>query len=216
MKTTTYGNGTGQTLQFESKVGNYWVTWNTMQQSTLPDRSAELPRKRPGKTTVYADPESIPDDPQEPADGHRVDWTGEHGLTERLLQLVERIDYATVDEDAAQDMLCSLLQRSHQVRNQADFRTSVHFALLDARRKRAQMTPAGVSWEDMPEGGFQDGKDRRKDQLPGPIKPYEGTEPPVRERIPQSRIAQRVILTEETCGEYRFDKTCQVAAYVMQ
>jgi hypothetical protein len=199
----------------EKEAGFYW--WWADDIHDPPSIEAPPARKRPGGTAVYADPESIPDDPQEePADGHQVKWTGEHALTESLLRLVERIDYATADEDAAQDMLCSLLQRMHRAKTQADFRTSVHFALLDARRKRAQMTPAGVSWEDMPEGGFQDGKDRRKDQLPGPIKPYEGTEPPVRERIPQSRIAQRVILTEETCGEYRFDKTCQVAAYVMQ
>jgi hypothetical protein len=194
----------------EKEAGFYW--WWADDIHDPPSIEAPPARNRPHKTTVYADPESIPDDPQEPADGHQVDWTGEHPLNESILRLVERIDYATVDEDAAQNMLCSLLQRSHQVRNHTDFRNAIRFALLDARRRRAQLTPAGVSWEGMPEGGFQDGKDRRKDQLPGPIKPYDGPEPPVREAIPQLRIKETVIAD----GQYRFDRDCQVSAYVMQ
>jgi len=206
--------GTPQHAWRAEKRGSWMIWWDGTKQTTLPDRAAV--RRLPSRTAVHADPESIPDNPQEaPADGYRVTWTGEHGLTESLLRLVNKIDYATADEDAAQDMLCSLLQRMHHVRNQPDFRKSVRFALLDARRKRAEMTPAGVSWEDMPEGGFRDGMDRRKDMLPGPIKPYEGPEPPVREAIPQGQIAQKAILAEELRGEYRFNRYCQVAAYIM-
>jgi hypothetical protein len=180
---------------------------------TLPDMSPETLPRRPVKTILHRDPEAIPDIPAEPPTGSKVTWQGEHPLTEEVVRLVERIDYATVDEDMAQDMLCSLLARAHSVRNQTDFRRAVRYAILDARRRAAQMTPAGISWESLPDdcGGSVD---HRREQLPGPIKPYDGPTPTV--VMPQSTVAERVIAAETVvAGLYRFDRECQVAAYVM-
>lgn len=140
-------------------------------------------------------------------------WTGEHSLTENLLALVDRIDYATADEDAAQDMLCSLLQRMHGVKSQKDFNHAVKYSLMDAKRRRAQMTHTGVSWESLPDDGGH--IDRRKEQLPSAIRPYDGPEPPVREMIPITTIKEGVILAKKIAGQYRFDRRCQVSAYVM-
>lgn len=231
MKQQTYGNGTPQycriPITFKTVHGRQIVTyrkskarrivdsvtyaihWYCDRQTTIPDCTP--PKRRQSTPIVHAPDDGIPLGYQSPAQ-----WTGEHPLNPQLVNLVSRIDYATSDEDMAQDMLLSLLQRSHTVRNAGDWRKAVRYALLDARRKAAQLTRTGESLESL---AHDPDKDRRKEQLPGPIKPYDGPEPAIQQSlptIPQHIVRAKVETAEKTIGQFRFNRECQVSAYVME
>jgi hypothetical protein len=133
---------------------------------------------------------------------------GEHPLIASLLNLVDRLDYATQDEDALQDMVCELLRRIPKIRNPRDWKQAVKYACMEARRKLAKLRKDGSNYEDSPIENAAG--DRRRDQLPGPLKPYDGPEPPAPaqrqhiETIPQHIIDARVLaLCETGRGQHR-------------
>lgn len=205
---TTYGNGTPQIAEFNGTKDWIEIEWDCDRQTTLPD--CKPPQKPRTKPIEHAPDDGTPAGYQSPAQ-----WDGVHPLNSQLVQLVSRIDYVTANEDMAQEMLLSLLQRSHTVRNAGDWRNAIRYAILDARRRAAQISRSGESLESLE---YDPHRDRRKEQLPGPIKPYDGQEPPVGQilpTIPQHIVRAKVLSADQTIGEYRFNRQFQNVAYVM-